>query len=162
MPPDGYGTTEESASLGTRAVPHPDHPPCTFSSSQRRVHDTDVSKLKRAFVNEKCAPEILPFEFDLVQRVVAAVDSRESVVASARASASTGPSSAADDLQTHVFQSELNRVRFLLRAYYRYVPRVSQIQLLHTSTRRLFAHTVHPYSRLKTDTFLLQSQHAVV
>jgi len=70
-------------------------------------------------VNEKCAPEILPFEFDLVQRVVAAVDSRESVVASARASASTGPSSAADDLQTHVFQSELNRVRFLLRAYYR-------------------------------------------
>ena len=26
------------------------------------------------------------------------------------------------------------------------------------STSRLFAHTVHPYSRLKTDTFLLQSQ----
>ena len=25
-------------------------------------------------------------------------------------------------------------------------------------TSRLFAHTVHPYSRLKTDTFLLQSQ----
>ena len=113
-------------------------------------------------MNEKCAPEILPFEFDLVQRVVAAVDSRESVVASARASASTGPSSAADDLQTHVFQSELNRVRFLLRAYYRYVPRVSQIQLLHTSQVDClpiqYTHTQD--SRLTL--FLLQSQHALV
>ena len=81
--------------------------------------DTDVSRLKRAYVNEKCAPEILPFEHDLMRRVTESVDVQESTVAASRAAAGSGTSSATDDLTAHVYHAELNRIRFLMRAYYR-------------------------------------------
>ena len=81
--------------------------------------DTDVSRLKRAYVNEKCAPEILPFEHDLMRRVTESVDAQESTVAASRAAAGSGASSATDDLTAHVYHAELNRIRFLMRAYYR-------------------------------------------
>ena len=82
--------------------------------------DTDVSRLKRAYVNEKCAPEILPFEGDLMRRVTESVDAQESTVAASRAAAGEGgASSATDDLTAHVHHAELNRIRFLMRAYYR-------------------------------------------
>ena len=85
-----------------------------------RVPDTDVSRLKRAYVNEKCAPEILPFEGDLMRRVTESVDAQESTVAASRAAAGEGgASSATDDLTAHVHHAELNRIRFLMRAYYR-------------------------------------------
>jgi GINS complex subunit 4 len=83
------------------------------------VPDTDVSRLKRAYVNEKCAPEILPFEHDLMRRVTESVDVQESTVAASRAAAGSGTSSATDDLTAHVYHAELNRIRFLMRAYYR-------------------------------------------
>jgi GINS complex subunit 4 len=83
------------------------------------VPDTDVSRLKRAYVNEKCAPEILPFEHDLMRRVTESVDAQESTVAASRAAAGSGASSATDDLTAHVYHAELNRIRFLMRAYYR-------------------------------------------
>jgi GINS complex subunit 4 len=83
------------------------------------VPDTDVSRLKRAYVNEKCAPEILPFEHDLMRRVTESVDAQESTVAASRAAAGSGTSSATDDLTAHVYHAELNRIRFLMRAYYR-------------------------------------------
>jgi GINS complex subunit 4 len=83
------------------------------------VPDTDVSRLKRAYFNEKCAPEILPFEHDLMRRVTESVDVQESTVAASRAAAGSGTSSATDDLTAHVYHAELNRIRFLMRAYYR-------------------------------------------
>ena len=54
-----------------------------------------------------------------MQRVTESVDGQESTVAASRASATAGTTSAADDLTAHVYHAELNRVRFLLRAYYR-------------------------------------------
>ena len=93
--------------------------------------DTDVSRLKRAYVNEKCAPEILPFEHDLMRRVTESVDAQESTVAASRAAAGSGASSATDDLTAHVYHAELNRIRFLMRAYYR------------TRLRKIEAHAMH-------------------
>ena len=81
--------------------------------------DTDVSRLKRAYFNEKCAPEILPFEHDLMRRVTESVDVQESTVVASRAAAGSGTSSATDDLTAQVYHAELNRIRFLMRAYYR-------------------------------------------
>ena len=75
--------------------------------------------MKRAYVNEKCAPEILPFELDLMRRVTESVETQESTVAASRAAAGSGASSATDDLTAHVHHAELNRIRFLMRAYYR-------------------------------------------
>ena len=93
--------------------------------------DTDVSRLKRAYVNEKCAPEILPFELDLMRRVTESVETQESTVAASRAAAGSGASSATDDLTAHVHHAELNRIRFLMRAYYR------------TRLRKIETHAVH-------------------
>ena len=93
--------------------------------------DTDVSRLKRAYVNEKCAPEILPFELDLMRRVTESVETQESTVAASRAAAGSGTSSATDDLTAHVHHAELNRIRFLMRAYYR------------TRLRKIETHAVH-------------------
>jgi len=87
--------------------------------------------LKRAYVNEKCAPEILPFELDLMRRVTESVETQESTVAASRAAAGSGASSATDDLTAHVHHAELNRIRFLMRAYYR------------TRLRKIETHAVH-------------------
>ena len=76
-------------------------------------------------MNEKCAPEILPFETDLVARVMEQVEHQESTVSSQRAAAAAGGqgghggSAGADDLMAHIYHAELNRVRFMLRAYHR-------------------------------------------
>ena len=87
--------------------------------------------MKRAYVNEKCAPEILPFELDLMRRVTESVETQESTVAASRAAAGSGASSATDDLTAHVHHAELNRIRFLMRAYYR------------TRLRKIETHAVH-------------------
>jgi len=51
--------------------------------------------------------------------VTESVDAQESTVAASRAAAGSGASSATDDLTAHVYHAELNRIRFLMRAYYR-------------------------------------------
>lgn len=84
-----------------------------------RAPDNDIARLKRAYTNEKCAPELLPFEADLVSRVTEQVEHQEGTVSSARAAAAAGSGAGADDLMAHIYHAELNRVRFLLRAYYR-------------------------------------------
>lgn len=110
-------------------APHP--PPRSERSSPppsprscHRAPDNDIARLKRAYVNEKCAPELLPFEADLVSRVTEQVEHQEGTVSSARAAAAAGgggggSGAGADDLMAHIYHAELNRVRFLLRAYYR-------------------------------------------
>lgn len=85
-----------------------------------------VARLKRAYVNEKNAPELLPFETDLLAQVMAKVEDQELVVQQNRDAAAAaggggggGAGGGVDDLMAHIYHAELNRVRFLIRAYYR-------------------------------------------
>lgn len=59
-----------------------------------------------------------------MSRVTEQVEHQEGTVSSARAAAAAGgggggSGAGADDLMAHIYHAELNRVRFLLRAYYR-------------------------------------------
>ena len=102
--------------------------------SMTQPDDTDVAKLKRAWMNEKCAPEILQFQADLVARVTEQVEHQEATVSSARAAAAAAGGAASgglDDLTAHIMHAELNRVRFMLRSYYR------------TRLHKIEAHVVH-------------------
>jgi GINS complex subunit 4 len=47
------------------------------------------------------------------------LESQESAVSTSRQNAANGQNTASDDLTAHVYHAELNRIRFLLRAYYR-------------------------------------------
>ena len=90
--------------------------PRRASSSSRTTNI--VVRLKRAYVNEKNAPELLPFEHDLLEQVMAKVEDQELVVQQSREAAAAaggggggGGGGGMDDLMAHICQAELNRVR---------------------------------------------------
>ncbi|XP_061360676.1 DNA replication complex GINS protein SLD5 isoform X2 [Gastrolobium bilobum] len=76
------------------------------------ISTTDVVLLKRAWRNEKAAPEILRFESDLISRVREQIQLVEETVEEN----STGGS---DPLSVSLYQMDLDRTLFLLRSYLR-------------------------------------------
>ncbi|XP_058723153.1 DNA replication complex GINS protein SLD5-like [Vicia villosa] len=73
---------------------------------------TDVELLKRAWRNEKAAPEILPFQSDLIARVREQIELMEETVEE-KSSVGTDP------LSVSLYQMDLDRTLFLLRSYLR-------------------------------------------
>ncbi|KAH9299352.1 hypothetical protein KI387_031034, partial [Taxus chinensis] len=73
---------------------------------------TDVELLKRAWRNEKAAPEILVCRHNLVQRAREQIQLMEDTIV---ASAESG----ADDLMQSLYRMDLDRTLFLLRSYLR-------------------------------------------
>lgn len=73
---------------------------------------TDVELLKRAWRNEKAAPEILTFQHDLVQRAREQIQLLEETI---EGSAESG----ADELMLSLYRMDLDRTLFLLRSYLR-------------------------------------------
>ncbi|CAK8532562.1 unnamed protein product [Lathyrus sativus] len=73
---------------------------------------TDVELLKRAWRNEKAAPEILPFQSDLVTRVREQIELMEETVEE-KSTVET------DHLSVSLYQMDLDRTLFLLRSYLR-------------------------------------------
>ncbi|CAK8532113.1 unnamed protein product [Lathyrus sativus] len=73
---------------------------------------TDVELLKRAWRNEKAAPEILPFQSDLIARVREQIELMEETV---EEKSTVGT----DHLSVSLYQMDLDRTLFLLRSYLR-------------------------------------------
>ncbi|KAG6476190.1 hypothetical protein ZIOFF_065426 [Zingiber officinale] len=73
---------------------------------------TDVDLLKRAWRNEKAAPEILQFEASLVLRIREQIKLIEETV-------EEFVDNGVDDLIVSLYQMDLDRSLFLLRAYFR-------------------------------------------
>lgn len=76
------------------------------------ISTTDVELLKRAWRNEKAAPEILRFESDLINRVKGQIELMEETV---EEKLSVG----SDPLSVSLYQMDLDRTLFLLRSYLR-------------------------------------------
>ncbi|KAK3137527.1 hypothetical protein QOZ80_5BG0453510 [Eleusine coracana subsp. coracana] len=73
---------------------------------------TDVELLKRAWRNEKAAPEVLRFDKDLVDRVREQIQLLEETL-------DDFTDSGVDDLVVSLYQMDLDRTLFLLRSYLR-------------------------------------------
>ena len=73
---------------------------------------SDAALLKHALMNERAAPELLPYEADLVERVQLQLDHQEREIAEAERDR-------ARELLRTIFTLELSRVRYMLRAYLR-------------------------------------------
>ncbi|KAG6582622.1 DNA replication complex GINS protein SLD5, partial [Cucurbita argyrosperma subsp. argyrosperma] len=73
---------------------------------------TDVEPLKRAWRNEKAAPEILPFEASLVGRIKEQIQLMEDTI-------EEYSRSGIDPLIVSLYQMDLDRTQFLLRSYIR-------------------------------------------
>lgn len=73
---------------------------------------TDVELLKRAWRNEKAAPEILHFESELIQRSREQIQLLEETVEEFM-------ENGVDDLVVSLYQMDLDRTLFLLRSYLR-------------------------------------------
>eukprot|EP01018_Ginkgo_biloba_P035226 Gb_14297 [translate_table: standard] len=73
---------------------------------------TDVELLKRAWRNEKTAPEVLPYELNLVQRSREQIQLLEETIAE-------NAKSGTDDLMLSLYRMDLDRTLFLLRSYLR-------------------------------------------
>ncbi|KAJ1427997.1 GINS, helical bundle-like domain superfamily, partial [Sesbania bispinosa] len=76
------------------------------------ISTTDVELLKRAWRNEKAAPEILRFETDLIARVREQIQLMEETVEE-KSAGGTNP------LSVSLYQMDLDRTLFLLRSYLR-------------------------------------------
>ncbi|KAG6548523.1 hypothetical protein Mapa_010011 [Marchantia paleacea] len=72
---------------------------------------SDVDLLRRVWQNEKCAPEILPYEATLVERVREQIQLMENIEAFA--------TEIKDDLMLSLYRMDVNRTLFLLRSYLR-------------------------------------------
>ena len=74
------------------ASQHDDLAEILAEASQQQQQDPTniVARLKRAYVNEKNAPELLPFEHDLLEQVMAKVEDQELVVQQSRDAAAAG------------------------------------------------------------------------
>ncbi|KAM5568707.1 DNA replication complex GINS protein SLD5 [Rosa sericea] len=88
---DGDGSTEEYETL---------------------IQTTDVELLKRAWRQEKAAPEILKFETDLIARLTGQIELVEENV-------EQDAQSGIDPLTVSLYQMDLDRTQFLLRSYLR-------------------------------------------
>ncbi|TKY64381.1 DNA replication complex GINS protein SLD5 [Spatholobus suberectus] len=76
------------------------------------ISTTDVELLKRAWRNEKAAPEILRFESHLISRLKEQIQLMEETVEE-KSSAATDP------LSVSLYQMDVDRTLFLLRSYLR-------------------------------------------
>lgn len=76
------------------------------------IQTTDVELLKRAWRQEKAAPEILKFETDLITRLTGQIELVEENV-------EQDSQSGIDPLTVSLYQMDLDRTQFLLRSYLR-------------------------------------------
>ncbi|EEF43109.1 conserved hypothetical protein [Ricinus communis] len=76
------------------------------------ISTTDVELLKRAWRNEKAAPEILQYEASLVQRIKEQIELAEQNV-------EIFETDGIDPLTVSLYQMDLDRAQFLLRSYLR-------------------------------------------
>ncbi|XP_020228616.1 DNA replication complex GINS protein SLD5 [Cajanus cajan] len=76
------------------------------------ISTTDVELLKRAWRNEKAAPEVLRFEFQLISRLREQIELMEETIQD-KSTAATDP------LSLSLYQMDLDRTLFLLRSYLR-------------------------------------------
>ncbi|KAG7991154.1 hypothetical protein I3843_02G060800 [Carya illinoinensis] len=76
------------------------------------ISTTDVELLKRAWRNEKAAPEILHFESALIQRIRGQIQLMEETV-------EEFSGSGIDPLSVSLYQMDLDRTQYLLRSYLR-------------------------------------------
>lgn len=76
------------------------------------ISTTDVELLKRAWRNEKAAPEILRYQEDLVKRAKEQIQLMEETV-------EEFAESGIDPLTVSLYQMDLDRAQFLLRSYLR-------------------------------------------
>ncbi|KAK3140756.1 hypothetical protein QOZ80_5AG0405380 [Eleusine coracana subsp. coracana] len=82
------------------------------ASASASAATTDVELLKRAWRNEKAAPEVLRFDKDLVDRVREQIQLLEETL-------DDFADSGVDDLVVSLYQMDLDRTLFLLRSYLR-------------------------------------------
>ncbi|KAL2650640.1 hypothetical protein R1flu_018768 [Riccia fluitans] len=80
---------------------------------------SDVVLLRRVWQNEKCAPEILPYEASLVERVREQIQLMEENI-------EAFATEIKDDLMLSLYRMDVNRTLFLLRSYLR--ARLSKIE----------------------------------
>ncbi|KAG5021320.1 hypothetical protein JHK85_017662 [Glycine max] len=105
------------------------------------IATTDAELLKRAWRNEKAAPEILRYESDLVSRVKKVIQFLEETVEE-KSSGGTNP------LSVSLYQMDLDRTLFLLRSYLRI-----RIQKVRNCNCGLLLDIVGNYEQMSTEVF---------
>lgn len=74
----------------------------------------DLQALTRAWINERSSPELLPYPADLVQRSIEGVQRQIEAIESL-----TGAMDPSANFTLVILQTELERVKFLLRSFLR-------------------------------------------
>lgn len=95
------------------------------------IATTDVELVKRAWRNEKAAPEILQFQASLVQRSREQIQLMEETV-------EEFAESGADPLTVSLYQMDLDRMQFLLRSYLRIRLQKIEKYIIHISKTELW------------------------
>ena len=100
---------------------------------------TDLQHLTRNWIAERCAPELLPYPTELMDRVLSRISTQISTIEDA-----TGNMDPKTNFKLIVLQTELERFKFLVRS------------LLRARIAKIDAHPLH-YSSLDTKEVILSS-----
>ncbi|KAJ3162834.1 GINS complex subunit [Geranomyces michiganensis] len=85
----------------------------------------DIKSLTQCWINERCAPELLPYADDLVRGLMEMIEAQAANIEARRDGEAMGPSPDAAFLAV-LLQQEIERIKFLIRSYLR--ARLAKIQ----------------------------------
>ena len=97
----------------------------------------DLQALTRAWINERSCPDLLPYPTDLIQRCTDAVRGQIDVIEE-----KTGAMDPASNFTLVILQTELERIKFLIRSYLR--ARIAKVCNTGQQHRHAIANTVRP------------------
>eukprot|EP00730_Choanoeca_flexa_P001109 TRINITY_DN10483_c0_g1_i1.p1 TRINITY_DN10483_c0_g1~~TRINITY_DN10483_c0_g1_i1.p1 ORF type:complete len:225 (+),score=67.60 TRINITY_DN10483_c0_g1_i1:128-802(+) len=119
-------------------------------------HDA-LQVLRAAWVNEKCAPELLQFESDAVEKLNELVKQQEE-------QAKEGATASTDNkFQFNIYAMEIERVKYLLASYLRTRMWKIEEQARYLMTQRELDDVDNPYHQLApTEQAYCQQYHALV
>jgi len=84
--------------------------------------NSDVAELNRLFINEKCAPDILPADTELIENIQAYLENQEKTIEAIEEEAEKIQANAKikeANLLCAVYQMEVDRIKFVLHGYQR-------------------------------------------
>eukprot|EP00889_Picochlorum_renovo_P003280 jgi/Picre1/30310/NNA_005674.t1 len=100
--------------------------PHSVEDEDSLLFQTDYDLLKKALMNEKASPEILPYQHDLLSRLYIRIDQQERIVSSYGSGVSQMDDDAAmmdggisQELVRTMIAVELTRLRYMMRSYLR-------------------------------------------
>ena len=85
-----------------------------IGEQDEQIEGLDLHRMMQLLHNERMAPELLPFQFSLVETILRLIKSKEEFIAQKQLSSDPD-----DRFNVNIYKMELERVKFIVKSYLR-------------------------------------------